>query len=78
MNVLVTGGSGFIGSNLVRLLLAERPGWRIVNLDKLTYAGNAENLADLEGDPALPLRARRHLQRRARRGRSSGPSRSTR
>jgi dTDP-glucose 4,6-dehydratase len=51
MNVLVTGGSGFIGSNLVRLLLAERPDWRIVNLDKLTYAGNAENLADLEGNP---------------------------
>jgi dTDP-glucose 4,6-dehydratase len=50
MNVLVTGGSGFIGSNLVRLLLAERPGWRIVNLDKLTYAGNPENLADLESD----------------------------
>lgn len=51
MNVLLTGGSGFIGSNLVRLLLAERPGWRIVNLDKLTYAGNAENLADLVGNP---------------------------
>ncbi len=49
MNVLLTGGSGFIGSNLVRLLLAERPGWRVVNLDKLTYAGNAENLADLVG-----------------------------
>jgi dTDP-glucose 4,6-dehydratase len=51
MNVLLTGGSGFIGSNLVRLILAERPGWRVVNLDKLTYAGNAENLADLEGNP---------------------------
>ncbi len=51
MNVLVTGGCGFIGSNLVRLLLAERPGWRVVNLDKLTYAGNAENLADLQGNP---------------------------
>jgi dTDP-glucose 4,6-dehydratase len=51
MNVLVTGGSGFIGSNLVRLLIAERPDWRVVNLDKLTYAGNAENLADLEGHP---------------------------
>jgi dTDP-glucose 4,6-dehydratase len=51
MNVLVTGGSGFIGSNLVRLLVAERPEWRIVNLDKLTYAGNPENLADLEGHP---------------------------
>lgn len=51
MNVLLTGGSGFIGSNLVRLLLAERPDWRVVNLDKLTYAGNAENLADLAGHP---------------------------
>ena len=51
MNVLLTGGCGFIGSNLVRLLLAERPGWRVVNLDKLTYAGNAENLADLAGNP---------------------------
>jgi dTDP-glucose 4,6-dehydratase len=49
MNVLVTGGCGFIGANLVRLLLRERPAWRIVNLDKLTYAGNAESLADLEG-----------------------------
>jgi dTDP-glucose 4,6-dehydratase len=51
MNVLITGGSGFIGSNLVRLALAERADWRVVNLDKLTYAGNAENLADLEGNP---------------------------
>jgi dTDP-glucose 4,6-dehydratase len=51
MNVLLTGGCGFIGSNLVRLILAERPGWRVVNLDKLTYAGNAENLAGLEGNP---------------------------
>ena len=49
--VLVTGGAGFIGSNLVRLLRQERPDWTVVNLDKLTYAGNAESLADLRGDP---------------------------
>jgi len=51
VNVLVTGGAGFIGSNLVRLLRRERPAWTVVNLDKLTYAGNAESLADLRDDP---------------------------
>ncbi len=51
MNVFVTGGCGFIGSNLVKYLRRERPDWTIVNLDKLTYAGNLENLAELEGDP---------------------------
>ncbi|WP_223633538.1 dTDP-glucose 4,6-dehydratase [Corallococcus sp. EGB] len=50
-NVLVTGGCGFIGSNLVRFLLRARPEWRVVNLDRLTYAGNLENLAGLEDDP---------------------------
>ena len=50
MNILVTGGSGFIGSNLVRLLVEEK-GESVINLDKLTYAGNAESLADLEGNP---------------------------
>jgi dTDP-glucose 4,6-dehydratase len=49
MNLLVTGAAGFIGSNLVRLIAAERPADRVVVLDKLTYAGNAENLAGLEG-----------------------------
>ncbi len=49
--VLVTGGAGFIGSNFVRLLRRERPDWTVVNLDKLTYAGNAESLADLRDDP---------------------------
>ncbi|WP_375772813.1 dTDP-glucose 4,6-dehydratase [Archangium gephyra] len=50
MNVLVTGGCGFIGSNLVKYLRRVRPDWTIVNLDKLTYAGNLENLKELEGD----------------------------
>jgi dTDP-D-glucose 4,6-dehydratase len=50
-NILVTGGCGFIGSNFVRLALTELPGSRIVNLDHLTYAGNPENLADVENDP---------------------------
>ena len=50
MNILITGGCGFIGSNLVRHLRAERPDWTVVNLDLLTYAGNLENLADLEAD----------------------------
>ncbi len=47
-SMLVTGGAGFIGSNFIRLVLAERPGARIVNLDALTYAGNLESIADLE------------------------------
>ncbi len=51
MNVLVTGGCGFIGSNLVKLLRKNRPDWRIINLDKLTYAGNLENFKELEKDP---------------------------
>lgn len=51
MRILVTGGAGFIGSNFIRHLLATRPACRIVNLDKLTYAGNLENLAEIEHDP---------------------------
>ncbi len=49
-NLLVTGGLGFIGSNFVRLLLEGDRVGRLVNLDKMTYAGNPENLADLEDD----------------------------
>jgi dTDP-glucose 4,6-dehydratase len=49
--VLVTGGAGFIGSNFIRYLLARYPRTRIVNLDKLTYAGNLDNLRDVEQDP---------------------------
>ncbi|MCF7955878.1 MAG: dTDP-glucose 4,6-dehydratase [Phycisphaerae bacterium] len=45
MNILVTGGAGFIGSNFVRMVLSEHPDTFVVNLDKLTYAGNLENLS---------------------------------
>ena len=44
--ILVTGGAGFIGSNFVRMVLSEHPDCFVVNLDKLTYAGNLENLAE--------------------------------
>ncbi len=44
----MTGGLGFIGSNLVRLILAERPGWRVVDLDLVTYAANPANLAGVD------------------------------
>jgi dTDP-glucose 4,6-dehydratase len=49
--LLVTGGSGFIGSWLIRHLLAEYPDVHVTNLDLLTYAGNPENLRDVEGNP---------------------------
>ncbi len=49
--LLVTGGCGFIGSNFIRWQLATYPDVAIINLDKLTYAGNLENLADVESDP---------------------------
>lgn len=48
--VLVTGGAGFIGSNFIRHVLGEHPDWEVINLDKLTYAGNLENLKDIESD----------------------------
>jgi dTDP-glucose 4,6-dehydratase len=51
MKLLVTGGCGFIGSNFVRTVLAAHPDDSVVNLDKLTYAGNRANLADVEDDP---------------------------
>ena len=50
MRLLVTGGAGFIGSNFVHYILKKYPACSIVNLDKLTYAGNLENLADIKGD----------------------------
>ena len=50
-NIIITGGAGFIGSHVVRLFVNKYPEYRIVNLDKLTYAGNLENLKDIENMP---------------------------
>lgn len=50
-NIIITGGAGFIGSHVVRLFVKKYPEYRIINLDKLTYAGNLENLKDIEGEP---------------------------
>ena len=51
MRLLVTGGAGFIGTNFIRHCLKEHPDWEITNLDKLTYAGNLENLRDIQDQP---------------------------
>ena len=49
--LLVTGGAGFIGSNFIHYIMKKYPEYRIINLDKLTYAGNLENLRDIENEP---------------------------
>jgi dTDP-glucose 4,6-dehydratase len=51
MNLLITGGAGFIGSNFVRYILEKYPNYKVVNYDLLTYAGNLENLKDVENHP---------------------------
>ena len=50
MRLLVTGGAGFIGSNFIRYIIKKYPDYKIINLDKLTYAGNLDNLKDIENN----------------------------
>ena len=50
-NIIITGGAGFIGSHVVRLFVNKYPNYRIINVDKLTYAGNLANLKDIEDKP---------------------------
>lgn len=50
-NIIITGGAGFIGSHVVRLFVNKYPEYRIINVDKLTYAGNTDNLKDIEDKP---------------------------
>ena len=51
MKLLITGGAGFIGSNFIRYLLGKYPDYHVMNLDKLTYAGNLDNLKDIKDNP---------------------------
>ncbi len=62
LNLLVTGGAGFIGTNFVRHWLAKTQEGRVIVFDALTYAGNLDNLSGLESEPTLYLCARRHLR----------------
>ena len=50
-NIIITGGAGFIGSHVVRLFVNKYPEYNIINTDKPTYAGNLQNLKDVEDKP---------------------------
>ena len=49
MNILITGGAGFIGSHVIRRFVNKYPNYQLINFDKLTYAGNLSNLKDVDG-----------------------------
>ena len=49
MNLLITGGCGFIGSSFIKYILRKYPNYKVINLDVLTYCGNLENLIEVEG-----------------------------
>jgi dTDP-glucose 4,6-dehydratase len=51
MRLLITGGAGFIGTNFIKFILTTHPDYQVINFDKLTYAGNLKNLAEVEGNP---------------------------
>ena len=54
-NIIITGGAGFIGSHVVRLFVNNYPQYNIINVDKLTYAGNLANLKEIEDRPNYKL-----------------------
>ena len=61
-NIIITGGAGFIGSHVVRLFVNKYPEYHIINLDKLTYAGNLANLKDIEDKPNYTFVKGRYLR----------------
>ena len=73
-NIIITGGAGFIGSHVVRLFVNKYPDYRIINLDKLTYAGNLANLKGIEDKPNytfVKVRSRWHYPFGSRKSRRS-------
>jgi len=65
MKILVTGGAGFIGSNFIRYMLNKYPDYKIVNLDKLTYAGNLDNAIVVEGLTSILISLNKYYKSRS-------------